>query len=379
MDRRISVYALLSLIMFACAWFAGRQNHNIDTGEIISQKIENHLIQCTNKFSEFQTAFKNHGLASIKQELTNSKIFIDKRFDISIYYRDSLVLWTNHLYAHKANSTNQGLFFHHAYIFYRNVWTSGDSIVLVQHIPIHSSIDENTSSPISALKNYPQTTIHLSSHQGKYVIRSQDGVPIAFMDYNSANSPSTWTGWMFMFYFLAYFFFALFSAKLIDRISIISGKPQMGPILLFIVILIIRYVWHKQGMSEYFDETLRILSKVNIPNSSGSLGNILINITLLFWLLLYTYRSLQNFQFGHLPRSLKLFLAVLNYYGTLVALVMISRVFRSIVLFAPVNFDFEQVFNTPLSSIMALMGMLALLFLFFVCLLYTSPSPRDRG
>ncbi len=366
MDRRISVYALLSLIMFACAWFAGRQNHNIDTGEIISQKIENHLVQCTNKFTEFQTAFTNQGLTNIKQELTHSKNFIDKRFDISVYLRDSLVLWTNHLFAHEAASKNPGLFFHHAYVFYRNVWTSGDTLVFVQHIPIHSTIAENSSSPITSLRKYPQDAINLSSHQGKYVIHSQEGETIAFLDYNSVYSPSSWTGWMFIFYFLAYFFVALFSAKLIDRISIISGKPQMGPILLFVIILIIRYVWHKQGMSEYFDEMLSIISNVNKPNSSGSLGDILINITLLFWLLLYTYRSLQNFQFGHLPRSGKLFLAVLNYYGTLVALVMITRVFRSIVLFAPVNFDFEQVFNTPLSSIMALLGMLALLFLFFV-------------
>ena len=100
---------------------------------------------------------------------------------------------------------------------------------------------------------------------------------------------------------------------------------------------------------------------------SKSLGDLLINIFLLLWVMYYFYRHSDQQDYSHLSRRQRLYFTVLNYASITIVVLFITFVFKTLVLQTSISYDFSNVFNLDRYSLFSIIGvifLLAALFLF---------------
>lgn len=154
-----------------------------------------------------------------------------------------------------------------------------------------------------------------------------------------------------------------------NRFCKLLGKRQgafASAVVLFIGIAGIRMLLEKSGLINWFDDVVARQEAFGSASLSDSLGAILINILLLFWLLLFTYRALRLSSFTHTSQPARWWVAGTSYFAILLCMVMIAGLCKSLVLDSGIEFDFEHVFNLNAGSFLALLGIILFQLIFFV-------------
>lgn len=99
----------------------------------------------------------------------------------------------------------------------------------------------------------------------------------------------------------------------------------------------------------------------------NSLGDWLLHLGLLLWLMVYFHRAFRTDSLGHFPLPVRLGLSVVYYLLTMLSVLVGVEVYRQLVFHSAINFDFDNLLNFDSFSALAFAGIILLslaLFLF---------------
>ena len=102
------------------------------------------------------------------------------------------------------------------------------------------------------------------------------------------------------------------------------------------------------------------------PVLQSSLGDLLIDIVLLLWMMVFFNRIFIIPNTLKMRRSRALLFTGLHYFAVIFGVIMTTAVFKSLVVSSGIVFDFENVFLFNFYSILAILGIILLLFALFL-------------
>jgi len=100
---------------------------------------------------------------------------------------------------------------------------------------------------------------------------------------------------------------------------------------------------------------------------SASLGDLLIDIGLLLWIILFFHRNIGDYSFNRVSPKLKQVLAFMNVTVVSMSVINVANVIRGLILDSNIEFDFSYMLNIKNESLLAIFGVILLtlgLFLF---------------
>lgn len=167
--------------------------------------------------------------------------------------------------------------------------------------------------------------------------------------------------WMYLFSFFMLAFFISATAKKI----IADSNPILGAAILIVSVFGIRLLTIILEFSSRFDSLPLFSQTFNTP-LSNSLGDLLINIVLLLWMMFFFHKEFPIGSYAHLKKNARFGLTYLNYMSILGAILVLTWVFKSLIFNTEINFDFDNIFNLGTTSILAIVGIILLLIALFL-------------
>ena len=169
-------------------------------------------------------------------------------------------------------------------------------------------------------------------------------------------------GWLMILYFLGFIFLGI-AINTIAKKLINKNQPWIGPAFLLIAVFGLRYF--SLDWSTKFQD-FQVFSR-SFDNPNVSVGDLLINIILLLWVVIFIHRESKDRDFTvNLSTNTRFFLTTMNYLSVVLALLLLISVLKSLVLNSGIDFDFKNVFSLDHYSIIAVFGVILLLFTQFV-------------
>ena len=117
-----------------------------------------------------------------------------------------------------------------------------------------------------------------------------------------------------------------------------------------------------------FSSNFSALALFNVSDTDlyGSLGDLLINIILLLWVMVFFHKEFPVRSYDHLSHQTKFGVTILNYLSILAAIFILTGVFKALVFNTNLTFDFENVFNLDSQNLFAVTGVILLLVALFL-------------
>jgi two-component system, NtrC family, nitrogen regulation sensor histidine kinase NtrY len=335
-------------------------------------KTDQQIIQFIQNEDLVLGIFSGRKLASDELQILSK--FKDELFTIIFYRQDQPVFWTNNVlipddFPFKSTTKRDSLLRHNTGFFWIKSYPTGQENTgqVLGAIPIKfeytfpGSIFKNR---FAASDRIPEN-LRVTSFKTQHPVISPDGETIAYLQAFNLKMKS---GRLinFILHGLAYLFFGVFLHYLALRVTY-KGYVLQGVSLLFLGIIIIRFLMDQTGLPDQFNGLFDLNATISDEETTRQkLGDTLINIILLFWLLIFTYRQLKLSEFTHLTVFTRIGLAVLNHFSILLGLVMFAGICKNLVLHTGIEFDFDNVFNLNSGSFFALIGVILFLLIFFI-------------
>ncbi|MCC6724750.1 MAG: hypothetical protein IT258_09580, partial [Saprospiraceae bacterium] len=313
-----------------------------------------------------------------KADLAHLLELTKKPYNVRLYQHDSLVYWLNnraYLSPEQAielirQPENKRLLRLPNGYFELIKQELNTNVVALAMIPIKREYSRKS----EFLKNefvtddFPlPSDVFLKESGDKFAIHTMDGKAIAWLDATGPAKDRTNLQFVFFIYLLAF----LFVGVLINDIAVVlvnRFKPWVGAAFVLGAVVFVRYLTIQLGFSEHF-ATFQTFSKVftePILDGVNSLGELLINVILLVWMMVFFNREFQVKEFSHPSVAVRFGLTALNFFSVNLAMLMVCSIFKSIILDSSIVFDFENVFNLNSQSVLAMIGVVLLLLAFFL-------------
>ncbi len=319
-------------------------------------------------------------LPTIQQEadLAHLLELTKKPFNIRLYKNDSLVYWLNN---RAYLSPEQAAELIHQPEEKRLVRLPNGYFELIK-IPLNREVTALAMIPIKReysrksefLKNEFVTDdfpippdVFLKESGDRFAVHNMDGKALAWLDASGPAKDRINLQLVFFIYLLGF----IFVGVLINDLSVMlvnRYKPWVGAAFMLGSVIFIRYLTIQFGFSEHFS-TFQTFSKVftePILEGVNSLGELLINMILLVWMMVFFNREFQVKEFTHPSLAIRFSLTALNFFSVNLAMLMVCSIFKSIILDSSIVFDFENVFNLNSQSVLAMIGVVLLLLAFFL-------------
>ncbi|MEM1123083.1 MAG: hypothetical protein AAGJ18_21755, partial [Bacteroidota bacterium] len=205
-------------------------------------------------------------------------------------------------------------------------------------------------------------TIEISQQPTDFSILTQENEALAYLNAVDSLLPKRMLGWLLFLYLMGFVCLGMainhITKQIIDR-----NKPWIGPAFLLTTVFGLRYL--SLGWSTKFQDFQVFARSFEHPNIS--VGDLLINIILLLWVVLFIHKEAKDRDFTvDLSHKTRLFLTTLNYLSVVLALLLLISVLKSLVLNSGIDFDFKNVFSLDYYSVIAVFGVILLLFTQFV-------------
>ena len=104
----------------------------------------------------------------------------------------------------------------------------------------------------------------------------------------------------------------------------------------------------------------------NTPVLQSNLGDFLIDIVLLLWMMIFFNREFRIAHFKKIKPPVAFVFTTLHYFAVVLGVLMTTGIFKSLVVSSGIVFDFENVFRFNVYSILAIIGIILLLFALFL-------------
>ncbi len=211
----------------------------------------------------------------------------------------------------------------------------------------------------------------LSETATPFTIQTMEGKPIAWLDAAPGSNRDPKDKLFLKFVFLIYVMGFIALGVLINdlaRMLVQRYQPWVGAAFMLGSVIGVRWLTIVGGFTERFS-AFQTFSKVftePILRGVNSLGELLINILLLVWMMVFFNREFQVKELTHPSTAIRFGLSTLNFFAIHMGMLMVCSIFKNIVLDSTIVFDFENVFNLNSQSVLAMLGVILLLLAFFL-------------
>lgn len=227
-------------------------------------------------------------------------------------------------------------------------------------IPVRYTIDAQLSHPFPADAGI-SSNITVSTQATDYVVRA-DGKNVCWLAAQGAVQ-SAWLQWMQLVFYLLFFVVLLaligqVSTAISARFGAISGV--ILPLLIVVVLISLsstyNFTGRQFGALPLFAPTFGAASILG-----KSLGDWLISVFLLVWLMLFFHRAFQSGALSQASSTVKYGVAGVGYLLAMFSVPLGVEVFKQLVMQSNINFDFDNILNINAFGILALAGIMLLL------------------
>ncbi len=217
-----------------------------------------------------------------------------------------------------------------------------------------------------ATAKYVPNSVLLTNETTKYPIKDNAGQIVSYLN-NEAQSVDIYS---LKRYAIALGFFLLFFALIINYISKKLAKKYtlgIGAGFLLASILTYKLLDYNFGFTNQFS-SLSLFNRDFLNfYVSESLGDLLIDIIILLWIILFFHRNIGNYSFDRVSPVSKQVLGFMNSTVIAMSIVNVANVIRGLILDSNIEFDFSYMLNIQNESLLAIFGVVLLtlgLFLF---------------
>ncbi|MFK7808745.1 MAG: ATP-binding protein [Saprospiraceae bacterium] len=169
-----------------------------------------------------------------------------------------------------------------------------------------------------------------------------------------------------LFFYLSGLFLLIFFINATAKKMIADGKPLTGAAVFIVAVFAVRFLTILLNFSERFTELPVFAQTFQKSLISTSLGDLLMNIVLLLWIMFFFHKEFPNRSFAkHSPRG-KFALTYVSYLVVLGGVLVLSWVFKSLIFNNNVQFDFSNTLAQSQSGVIAIFGIILLLLALFL-------------
>ncbi|MFK7978650.1 MAG: ATP-binding protein [Saprospiraceae bacterium] len=346
-----------------------------------AQQITNNLQQKEQKISQTlaDEAFVT-GLFSNVDSTSISAIesLAENHFNICLYQADSLVFWSNSSIAFPDKNLLKTIAQSTTPIFKK--LSNGYFVIQKWSLPYSNSPNQYAVSLIPIKWQYTKSLAHLRPHfeasldrtipdaidvstqATNFPILSETGSSLFYLKVIDKFKDKGLLMWLLILYTIAFLLLGILINKVAKKV-INKNQPWAGPSFLLVTVFGLRYL--SLDWSTKFQE-FQVFSR-SFDNPNVSVGDLLINIILLLWVVIFIHRESKDRDFAvNLSTNTRFFLTTMNYLSVVLALLLLISVLKSLVLNSGIDFDFKNVFSLDHYSIIAVFGVILLLFTQFV-------------
>lgn len=298
-------------------------------------------------------------------------------YTITVFQKDSLLFWSNNLAIPElsdfagATAERKSRFIKSKNGSYELIFQqfgempAGDQVICAL-IPIryqYSLESDYLKNEFLANHRIPQQ-YQLSAQENPFPIISRNGTTLCYLsqEKNLISTMQLQIGlWLYLLAFIALLLlFNNVSGKMIR-----SGRPWLGAVFLIISIFGVRFISLLFDFSSNFSD-LSLFGPTSKTGMSSTLGDLLINIVLLLWIMVFFHKEFPVRSYDHLGVRTRFGVTTLNYLSILAAIFVLTGVFKALVFNTNLTFDFENVFNLDSQNLFAVTGVILLLIALFL-------------
>ena len=224
--------------------------------------------------------------------------------------------------------------------------------------------------------------VTVSAEPTPYPLALSSGQAVAWLDFSAAPSGLPREYLPLLLYLLAGLL-TLAAAHWAAAALIARGWRRVGPPLFLGAVFGLRGLSITLDFTGHFQGLPLFGRALDHPLLSYSIGDLLINISLLLWVIIFCYREVAIPDLSALDRRRRLLVAWVNYTAIALGLLAIVHLFQVLVLESDLSFRFDDIFHFSTLSFLSLLAvqmMLIALFLYsYRLLLFINRTGLERG
>ena len=377
MNKQQKYLLLFTLLFFAAAVGFDYYTQRTVSTQQYAYEIEKHLHENEAKVTSF---FSNKEL--IHRQLTNTTTEVDDQvikelfeedYTICLYQGDSLIFWSNNnilpnelLLDGKSNQLYSE-YFHLSNAHYEILKQTFNDPSIGQYtafgfIPIKYQYQLESSYLLNNFKANPNIPdqIEVSDMPTDIAIKNTYKKTLCYLSSKGKFKDPVKQNILFWLYVTAFILLSVFITAYAKKIAL-SNPPWFGFAFLLICAFGIRFFTLQMNLTDKFNELALFQPNFHSSYLGKSLGDLVINILLLFWVMVFFHREFRVRPPKNLNTIRKYGLAILYYFSITLGILMISNVYRQLVFNTDITFDFDHIFNLNQSSFIAITASLLLL------------------
>jgi len=380
--KQLYLIGLTLLFLFLALGFDFYNQRTVGTQQYASI-IEKHLHENEEEVQKFfeEKNFIGRQLSnqSTPKDFVKIESLYKKDYTLCIYLGDSLAFWTNNnVTPNRKLLEGENESFSAEYVKLSNghyevlkksftqpklgKYTIFGFIPIKYEYELESSYLENI---FKADKNIPKQ-IGVSEEASTVEIKNSFGKTLAYL---TATTSKVQDPIKQQFLLLLYVFSFMFLGTLINifakNISL-TRPPWMGFAFLVVTVFGFRFITMQMNFTSKFTELSFFEQNFHSSYLGNSLGDLVINIILLFWIMVFFHREFRVRPTKKLNNIHRFGLTTLNYFSIILGILMISNVFQQLVFNTDITFDFDHIFSLDKNSFIAIMASLLLLVALFL-------------
>jgi signal transduction histidine kinase len=315
----------------------------------------------------------------LTEDLEKLSLLTDKDYNICLYRNEELVFWTNNRVflspgqvKEMVDMKEQSRFLELPNGFYelrKMVLKDGNhyDYFAVSLIPVRNKFAQESEYLINQFtgqKNIPKA-IDISDEITDFSIKTKEGNTLTYLKALRNFKDTSQQKLLLLFYLLAFVTLGI----LLNGVAVTivrKYKPWIGAAFLVSTVFLIRWLSIALNFKDGFSDLNIFTESFKTPVLQSSLGDLLINIIILLWLMVFFHREFQVRNFVNISKPTRWFLTTLNYFSIVLGMLMVASVFRSLILHSGIKFDFDNVFNLNIYSLFAVIGIILLVFAHFL-------------
>ena len=377
MNKHQKYLLLFTFLFFAAAIGFDFYSQRTVSTQQYAYEIEKHLHENEAKVISF---FSNKEL--IHRQLTNTTTDLDDKtiedlfkqdYTICLYQGDSLIFWSNNNILPNSllldgNSTKlYSEYFHLSNAHYEIIkqtfddptagkYTAFGFIPIKYQYQLESSYLQNT---FKANPNIPDQ-IEVSDVPTEIAIKNTYKKTLCYLSSKGKFKDPVKQNILFCLYTIAFILLCIFITAHAKRIAL-NNPPWYGFAFLLLCAFGIRFFTLQMNLTDKFNELALFQPNFHSSYLGKSLGDLVINILLLFWVMVFFHREFRVRPPKNLNATRRYALGTLYYFSITLGILMVSNVYRQLVFNTNITFDFDHIFNLNQSSFIAITASLLLL------------------
>ncbi len=291
-------------------------------------------------------------------------------YTLCIYRGDSLLFWSNNKALPSAELLKQWQKepfepkIHELQVgkfeVFRQPFGSRDMayVLIPVKYSLHSSNESVHHRAFPANKRMPDG-IEVSEAATDFPIRAEDGRALGFLSAGPEVHFLETLQIRLLLYVAALFSFFL-CVNVVSRRLAQKYQVWLGAVLLLLCGGGVMWANHVTHFTRQFSD-MTIFTPTATPFLANSIGDMLLNIAILLWLMIFFHREFTDKGYEKLALPVRFGISVGQYLNVVMSVMVSTWIFRVLVYNSSIHFDFGNIFNLNLLSIMAIVGVILLL------------------